>query len=128
MAKTLTIFDQLIEAEAAEKKAIAARIALEEEIFEYVRSEKLLTKEEGQETIEELGFSITVNQPISYKIDEEKYRALPSILQSVHKIRIDLDKTSYNVFLKTASKSDIKQIQNCITSKPGKVSIKIKKN
>ena len=128
-----TIFSLLMQAEETEKKAIARRIELENEIYEYLQQEKLLKKndsEEGQESIEELGYKITVNRPIAYKIDEEKYRllckTLPNELQ-FHVVKINLDKKKYNSVLSIADKKYIKKIQDVITVTPGKISIKVKK-
>ena len=49
-----TIYERLLKAEAAEKKANAARIEIENEIFSQLKSQ--LQKTEGSETIEIDGF------------------------------------------------------------------------
>jgi hypothetical protein len=84
------------------------------------------------ETLKTSGYSIVVNQPMIYKLDEEKYRKLaetiPEELQ-FHRTKLDLDKTAYNKLLVMSSdptvKKYINKIQDCVTSKPGKVAIKI---
>ena len=123
------LYEQLLKAEAAEKKANAARIEIENEIYQELKSQ--LTKTEGSETIEIDGFSVNVSQPVTYKLDEEKYRVLaeelPTNLQ-FHRTKIDFDKTKYNFIMEMPeSKKFIKKIQDCITSKPGKIAIKVKK-
>lgn len=126
-----TIFSLLMQAEENEKKAIARRIKLENEIYKYFQDLNLLKKEEGQETVEELGFSVTINRPVTYKLDEEKYRVLAADLPeelSIHRIKIELDKLKYNSVKENPSaKKYLKKIENCIESKPGKVSVKVKK-
>ena len=127
-----TIYEQLLEAEQLEKEATARRIELENEVFEYLKPD--LTKSEGDETIESFGFSVTVKQPMNYKLDEDKYRDLAKVMPEdlqFHRTRLDLDKTKYSAMLLMAStpevKKYIKKIQDCVTTKPGKVSIKVKK-
>lgn len=129
--KTETIFSQLIDAELAEKEAVKKRIAIEQEIFEYVKSQNLIQKSEGQETIEELGYSITVSQPMIYKLDEDKYRELANILPEslqFHRTKIELDKNKFNLLSELPeAKKYFKKIQDCVSSKQGKISVKVKK-
>ena len=126
--KDTTLYAQLLAAKEEEENAIARRVELEEEIFSLHRAE--LKKTEGQETLENFGYKITINRPVSYKINEVMYRTLcetlPGNLQ-VHSIKINLDKRKYDLILSTAEKKYIKQIQNCITMTPGKVSVKVEK-
>ena len=125
MKKEKTIFDLLLDAEALEKKSTARRIEIESKIFNMMIPK--LTKQEGLETIEENGYSVTINQPVTYKLDENKYRALaermPENLQ-IHRVKLELDKIKYQSALDSEWK---KEIQDCVTTKPGKVSVKIKK-
>jgi len=130
--KTKTLYEQLLDAEAAEKKATQKRTEIESELFNYLTPK--LSKQEGQETIEEFGYSITVNQPMNYKLDEEKYRALSEKMPEefqFHRIKIELDKHRYNSLLNISDsplvKKWLKQAQDCVSVKPGKVSIKVKK-
>ena len=130
--KDTTLFQQLIEAEEAEKQATAHRIQIESEIFEHLKSD--LHKTEGQETIESFGYSVTVNQPMTYKLDNDKYRKLaesmPEELQ-FHRTKLELDKTKFSSLLLMSASPDvkkyIKRIQDCVTMTPGKVSVKVKK-
>jgi hypothetical protein len=127
--ETKTLYEQLLKAESTEKKATEKRIALENEIYQSVKEK--LSKTEGTETIEDQGFSITCSQPVSYKLDEEKYRVLaeelPTGLQ-FHRTKIDFDKTKYNfVIEQPESKKFMKKIQDCLSSKPGKIAVKVKK-
>jgi hypothetical protein len=128
MKKEKTIFDLLLDAEALEKKSTSRRIEIESEIFNMMIPK--LTKQEGLETIEENGYSVTINQPVTYKLEEKKYRALaermPENLQ-IHRVKLELDKIKYQSTLESESEWK-KEIQDCVTSKPGKVSVKIKKN
>ena len=130
--KDTTLYAQLLAAKEEEEKAIARRVELEEEIFSLHRSE--LTKTEGQETLENFGYKITINQPMNYKLDDTKYRelakTLPEELQ-FHRTKLELDKTKYSSLLLMKSnpeiKKYIKKIQDCVSVKPGKVSVKVEK-
>mgnify|MGYP000915258653 CR=1 FL=1 len=130
--KDTTLYAQLLTAKETEEKAIAHRIELEEEIFSLHRSE--LHKTEGQETLENFGYKITINQPMTYKLDDAKYRklaeSLPEDLQ-FHRTKLELDKTKYSSLLVMAANPDvkkyIKKIQDCVSVKPGKVSVKVEK-
>jgi predicted aspartyl protease len=128
MEKTKNIYERLLKAEAAEKKANAARIEIENEIFDQVKGK--LTKTEGQESIEDQGFSITIRKSVSYKINEEKYRELcktiPEELQ-IHSIKINLDKKKYDAVISIADKKYVKQIQDVVSMTPGKISVKVEK-
>jgi len=130
--KDTTLYAQLLAAKEEEEKAIARRVELEEEIFSLHRAE--LKKTEGQETLENFGYKITINQPMTYKLDDAKYRklaeTLPEDLQ-FHRTKLELDKTKYSGLLVMSAnpglKKYIKQIQDCVSVKPGKVSVKVEK-
>ena len=111
--KDTTLYAQLLAAKEEEEKAISRRIELEEEIFELHKSE--LTKTEGQETIENFGYKITVNQPVSYKLDDAKYRklaeTLPEVLQ-FHRTKLELDKNKYSSLILNAAAPEIKKYIN----------------
>jgi hypothetical protein len=122
--KQLTLIDELITAKEEEKLAIQKRIDLENEIFNLYKND--LKKSEGQETIEELGYKITINQPANYKLDEDKYRklceSLPEELQ-FHRVKLDLDKVQYELTLLHVDNKIKKQIRDCVTMKYGKISV-----
>lgn len=130
--KDTTMYAQLLAAKEEETKATARRIELEEEIYALHRSE--LQKSEGQETLENFGYKITINQPMTYKLDDTKYRklaeTLPEDLQ-FHRTKLELDKTKYSSLLVMSAspeiKKYIKKIQDCVSVKPGKVSVKVEK-
>ena len=130
--KDTTLYAQLLAAKEEETNATARRIELEEEIYALHRSE--LQKSEGQETLENFGYKITINQPMTYKLDDAKYRKLSETLpeeMQVHRVKLELDKTKYNTILlmenATGFKKYVKQIQDCVSVKPGKVSVKVEK-
>ena len=124
--KDTTLYAQLLAAKEEEEKVISHRIGIEKEIFEMHRAE--LQKTEGQETIENFGYKITINQPMTYQLDNEKYRelakALPEELQC-HRIKIELDKKLFD-HVKNDKKFG-KKIMDCVSVKPGKVSVKVEK-
>ena len=132
MKKDTTLYAQLLTAKQDEEKATARRKELEKEIFDLHRSE--LHKTEGQETIENFGYKITINQPMNYKLDDTKYRklaeSLPEELQ-FHRNKLELDKQKYSsLILMSANpeiKKYIKRIQDCVTARPGKVAVKVEK-
>lgn len=130
--KDTTLYAQLLAAKEEEEKAIARRIELEEEIFSLHKSE--LTKAEGQETLENFGYKITISQPMTYKLDDTKYRDLAKTLpedMQFHRTKLELDKTKFSGLLLMKSspevKKYIKKIQDCVSIKPGKVSVKVEK-
>ena len=115
-----------------EEKAITRRVEIEEEIFSLHRAE--LRKTEGQETLENFGYKITINQPMTYKLDDTKYRKLAETLpeeMQVHRVKLELDKNKYSGLLVMSAspevKKYIKKIQDCVSVKPGKVSVKVEK-
>lgn len=127
--KPQTLYSKLIAAREEEEKARQKTLKIEEELFQYLKPQ--LTKTEGQETIEELGYSIIVNQPSTWKLDEAKYRALaeklPENLQ-FHRTKLELDKVRYKIILETHEAGKLeKEMQDCVTIKPGKVSVKVEK-
>ena len=130
--KDTTLYAQLLAAKKEEEKAITRRVEIEEEIFSLHRAE--LRKTEGQETLENFGYKITINQPMTYKLDDAKYRKLAETLpeeMQVHRVKLELDKTKYSSLLVMAAspevKKYIKKIQDCVSVKPGKVSVKVEK-
>ena len=126
--KDTTLYAQLLAAKEEEEKAIARRVEIEEEIFSLHRAE--LRKTEGQETLENFGYKITINQPMVYKLDDAKYRklaeSLPEDLQ-FHKVELKLDKIKYKSLLLTADKKIIKKISDCVSITPAKISVKVEK-
>lgn len=130
--KDTTLYAQLLAAKKDEENAIARRVELEEEIFSLHRAE--LQKTEGQETLENFGYKITINQPMTYKLDDAKYRKLAETLpedMQFHKVELKLDKTKYSSLILMKSNSEIKKyikkIQDCVSVKPGKVSVNVEK-
>ena len=130
--KDTTLYAQLLAAKEEEENAIARRVEIEEEIYDLHRSE--LRKTEGQETLENFGYKITINQPMTYNLDDAKYRELTKTLpkeMQVHRVKLELDKSKYNTILlmenATGFKKYVKQIQDCVSVKPGKVSVKVEK-
>lgn len=130
--KDTTLYAQLLAAKEAEEKATVRREEIEKEIYELHRAE--LHKTEGQETLESFGYKITINQPMNYKLDDTKYRKLAESLpedMQFHKVELKLDKTKYSSLLLMKSnpeiKKYIKKIQDCVSIKPGKVSVKVEK-
>jgi Rod binding domain-containing protein len=128
--KQTELVEQLYDMQIAEQHIVKKRIELEEKLFDALKSE--ITKTEGQETVKAGHYSVTVNQPINYKLDEEKYRKLAETMpeeMQFHRVKIELDKTAYSKLLVMSSdptvKKYINKIQDCVTSKPGKVAIKI---
>jgi hypothetical protein len=114
----------------AEQHITKKRIELEEKLFDALKSE--ITKTEGMETLKTSGYSIVVNQPMIYKLDEEKYRKLAETMpeeMQFHRTKLDIDKTAYSKLLVMSAdptvKKYINKIQDCVTTKPGKVAIKI---
>ena len=126
MKKDTTLYAQLITAKQDEEKATARREELEREIFNLHRAE--LHKTEGQETIQDHDWNITINQPMIYKLDEEKYKTLvesmPEELQC-HRIKIELDKKLFD-HVKNDKKFG-KKIMDCVRITPSKVSVKVNK-
>jgi hypothetical protein len=124
------LYLQLISAREDEELAKRKVLNIEEKIFNALKPR--LTKSEGQETIEENGFSITVNQPMTWKLDEEKYRKLAERLPEniqFHRIKIELDKIRYKIILETNEAGIFKkEMMDCVTIKPGKVSVKVEQN
>jgi hypothetical protein len=128
--KQTELIEQLYDMQIAEQHIVKKRIELEEKLFDALKSE--ITKTEGMETLKTSGYSIVVNQPMIYKLDEEKYRKLaetiPEELQ-FHRTKLELDKFAYAKLLLTSADPSVKKyinkIQDCVTSKPGKVAIKI---
>jgi hypothetical protein len=123
------LYLQLLAARTEEEKAHQKAVRTEEKIFNALKSK--LTKTEGQETIEENGFSIVVNQPMTWKLNDEAYRHLcekiPEELQ-FHRVKLEIDKVRYKIIMETKSAGLFeKEMQDCITVKPGKVSVKIEK-
>lgn len=130
--KDTTLYAQLLAAKEEEEKVIARRTELEKEIFEFHHAD--LKKTEGQETLENFGYKITINQPMTYKLDDTKYRKLAETLpeeMQIHRVKLELDKSKYNTILlmenATGFKKYVKQIQDCVSVKPGKVSVKVEK-
>ena len=128
---TKTLYARLIAARVEEEAATKKRIKIEEGIFTLLKVKQFVHKSEGNETIEDSGYAVTVSQPMTYKLDEEKYRVLaerlPESLQ-FHRVKLELDKIRYKIIMATNDAGEyVKDIQNCITVKPGKVSIKVEK-
>jgi hypothetical protein len=128
--KQTELIEQLYNMQIAEAHIVKKRIELEEKLFDALKSE--ITKTEGMETLKTSGYSIAVNQPINYKLDEEKYRKLAEVIpeeMQFHRTKLDLDKTAYSKLLVMSAdptvKKYINKIQDCVTTKPGKVAIKI---
>lgn len=124
-----TLFSDLIEAKQLEYEAVAHRQAIEAELYEYLRP--MLTKTDGQETVEQFGYSAVVNQPMTYKLKEKKYRELAETLpeeMQFHRTKLEVDKTKYKNILSaiTSDKAMIRKMQDCIEIVPGKVSISVK--
>ena len=128
--KQTELIEQLYNMQIAEQHIVKKRIELEEKLFDALKSE--ITKTEGMETLKTSGYSIVVNQPMIYKLDEEKYRKLAEVMPEelqFHRTKLDIDKTAYSKLLVMSAdptvKKYINKIQDCVTSKPGKVAIKI---
>jgi alkylated DNA repair dioxygenase AlkB len=126
------ILQDLMSAREAEVNATALRLQLEIEAFESVQS--LLKKPEGQETVKTLGFSVTVNRPMVWKLDEEKYRKLTDQMPDYaqfHRTKLELDKIKYlSVIQMTGNpevKNLIKKMQDCVTVKEGKIAVAVTK-
>lgn len=124
--KELNLYEQLQKAEQAEQIAKNRRIEIEEKIFNSLKHQ--LLKTEGQETIQDHDWNITINQPMIYKLDEEKYKTLvefmPEELQC-HRIKIELDKKLFD-HVKNDKKFG-KKIMDCVRITPSKVSVKVNK-
>jgi hypothetical protein len=128
--KQTELIEQLYNMQIAEQHITKKRIELEEKLFDALKSE--ITKTEGMETLKTSGYSIVVNQPMIYKLDEEKYRKLAETMpeeMQFHRTKLDIDKTAYSKLLVMSAdptvKKYINKIQDCVTTKPGKVAIKI---
>lgn len=128
--KQTELIEQLYDMQIAEQHIVKKRIELEEKLFDALKSE--ITKTEGMETLKTSGYSIVVNQPVNYKLDEEKYRKLAEVMPEelqFHRTKLDIDKTAYSKLLVMSVdpvvKKYITKIQDCVTTKPGKVAIKI---
>lgn len=128
--KQTELIEQLYDMQIAEQHITKKRIELEEKLFDALKSE--ITKTEGQETVKAGRYSIAVNQPINYKLDEEKYRELAEVMPEelqFHRTKLELDKTAYSKLLIMSAdptvKKYINKIQDCVTTKPGKIAIKI---
>jgi hypothetical protein len=128
--KQTELIEQLYDMQMAEAHIVKKRIELEEKLFDALKSE--ITKTEGMETLKTSGYSIVVNQPMIYKLDEEKYRKLAETMpeeMQFHRTKLDIDKTAYSKLLVMSAdptvKKYINKIQDCVTTKPGKVAIKI---
>lgn len=116
-----------------ELESITAKVQeLESEVFECFQSE--LKKSEGTETIEQLGFSVKISRPVKYELKEDSYRelakSLPNHLQ-FHRTKLELDKKKYSSLLTMSEGPEIKRyiskIQDCVETKPGKISVEINK-
>jgi alkylated DNA repair dioxygenase AlkB len=130
--KPTTLITQLEQARTALAEAQARCSELEQELYEAIQPE--LTKPEGQETIHQFGYSITVNRPMNWKLDSDKYYKLASEMpehMQFHRTKLELDKKAYNAILSMKDnpeiKKFIKKIQDCVTATPGKVSVKVEK-
>lgn len=119
------IYEQLIAAKSAEEKATKKRMELEGQIFDSIRNQ--IIKSEGQETLEIDNYKLTVNQPMNYKLDEDKYRALAETLPEelqFHRIKLEIDKRKFQEIKKSKFG---KKCSDCVICTPGKVSIKIER-
>ena len=90
------IYEQLIAAKSAEEKATKKRMELEEQIFDSVRNQ--IIKSEGQETLGIDNYKLTINQPVNYKLDEEKYRILAETMPEeyqCHRVKLEIDKRKF---------------------------------
>lgn len=128
--KQTELVEQLYDMQIAEAHIVKKRIELEEKLFDALKSE--ITKTEGQTTVKAGRYSIAVNQPMNYKLNEDKYRKLAESMpeeMQFHRAKLELDKTAYSKLLVMSAdptvKKYINKIQDCVTSKPGKIAIKI---
>lgn len=127
--KQTELIEQLYDMQIAEQHITKKRIELEEKLFDALKSE--ITKTEGQTTVKAGRFSIAVNQPMNYKLDEEKYRKLAETMpeeMQFHRVELKLDKNKYKSLLLTADKKIINKISDCVSSTPAKISVKVEKN
>lgn len=128
-----TIIEMYQSAIMAEKEAREKRLELEILLYDSVSSQ--LHKSEGQETIRECGYKITIDRPVTVKLKDnytEIIDSIPPVLH-FHKTKIEIDRKKFSATISALSldsknKKLLSRVWDCVESKPGKVSIKIEKD
>jgi ribosomal protein L30/L7E len=128
--KPEVVLEALRLAKLREQEAVTERLWLEQEAYEVLAP--LCKKSEGQETIKAHGYSAVVNRPMTYKLDEDKYRALAEKMPEYaqfHRTKLELDKTKFLSVTSMTDNPEVKKLINkmldCVTVTPAKVSVKV---
>jgi hypothetical protein len=107
-------------AEAREKKK---RLEVEKKI------EDLFQFEGKSKTFNEEGFKITLKKTYNYKLDQEKWKIaredVPDGLRPEN-IKFSLIEAGY-IWLEKNDKENFKKVAECVTIKPGKTGVEVKK-
>lgn len=117
----------------AEKEAREKRLELETLLYKSVCTR--LQKSEGQESIAECGYKITVDRPMSTKLIEAEYNEfLMEYKMPFHRTKMEIDKKRYNALVTAFEENKsiygkklLRAAQNCVETKPGKIAVKIEK-
>ncbi len=123
----MNLYQQWIEAKAAEGAALAERRRIEEELSEALGIPANL---DGSKRVEDGGYKVTVTGRINRKVDTQKVQEVAAengigwdVLTKVFRWKAEIDKRSFD-----NSKDEIRAaLSAAITSKPGKPSYKIEK-
>ncbi len=123
-AVLIGLIHALAESRVAEAEAKKARVEAEEAIIRHTGFKKT----EGQETFGDKGFSVTLKQPITSKVDPVAWRKIRHALpagdeaRKVMREKYDLDTKKARALQKERPEIWVK-VSKCVTRKPGKVGV-----
>jgi hypothetical protein len=122
----MTLYQQWLDAKAAEKAATAVRIAVEDQILM-----QHPPPEEGQNTFDEDGFKVVVKQEINRKLDDKAWEMvrdqIPEKLRPIEYVEsLKLDVKGLR-WLRENEPGFYKLVAQCVTEKPSKPNIKIER-
>ena len=120
----MNLYEQWMEAKAAEKEMTARRRAIEEEI---AKSLQITEDWEGSYTMKDGGFKINVKRAFTRKVDGKKLSAianefgLQDYLPTLFRWKPEIDMKAW----KDAEPSVTEKLAQAVTTTPGRVSFKI---
>jgi hypothetical protein len=125
MSNSETLLQAWLDAKAAETEAANARLAIEGEILQAFKA-----RPEGQVTHKAGDYSLTLNQPISIKLDIDTWQQIASVCpESLRPVKVKLEADGVGIKYLQNNEPDIwKTIARAFETKPGKVSVKVVKN
>jgi len=125
---TSHIANDLLKAKRAETKAKEKRAALEETLFEMLKSE--IPDDKKSKTINEDNFKIIVTHgKESYRLNQAKYIAVRNSIDASirpEKIKFDLDQEGY-MWLKKNKPEIFELVSDCVSMSVGKPTVKVEK-